>query len=165
MTYGDPCRECGFGWSIPLEGATTMVSDGPIEFTALLAGAVGDERHPDLGWSVAEYVCHVGDNLRIWAERLIGVAAGGPAEVGAYDEHELADARNYERIPLAAAMWSLGRAVDDWLGAVARSARTGPVLIHPERGAQALVDVARSNAHDLVHHRWDIERTLDGTES
>ena len=30
--------------------------------------------------SVAEYVCHVGDNLRIWAERLMGVVEGAPPQ-------------------------------------------------------------------------------------
>jgi hypothetical protein len=57
--------------------------------------------------SVANYVCHVGDNLRIWAERLMGVVEGTPTLVGGCNENELAHARNYESIPLQASMWSV----------------------------------------------------------
>ena len=32
------------------------------------------------------------------------------------------------------------------------------VLIHPERGEMALLDVVRANTHDAQHHLWDIER-------
>lgn len=137
-----------------------MVAGLPPSYVALLATATGVERHPDLGWSVAEYVCHVADNLRIWAERLMGIAGGGPPLVGGYDETALADARNYPSIPLAAALWSLDRSVADWLEAVDRSDSSGEVLIHPDRGGQTLAEVVVSNAHDGVHHRWDIERSL-----
>jgi hypothetical protein len=40
-----------------------------------------------------------------------------------------------------------------------------PVLVHPERGPQLLVDVVRSNAHDAFHHQWDIQRALDGAQA
>jgi hypothetical protein len=158
--YGDPCRECGFVWSASLADSRAVIDGLPDSFRMLVAGASGNERHPDLGWSVSEYVCHVGDNLRIWAERLMGAVDGAADVVGGYNEHELADARNYETIPLAAALWSLGRAVGDWQEAVGRSRVVGTILVHPERGAQTLDDVARSNAHDALHHQWDIERTL-----
>jgi len=158
--YGDPCGGCGFVWSVPIEESLAIVAGSPASFGELVSHAGGNERHPDLGWSVAEYVSHVADNLRIWAERLIGVARGASPEVGAYDEHELADARHYERIPLPAALWSLTRAVTDWQEAVAEAGRIGVVLVHPHRGSQTVVDVATANAHDTFHHRWDIERSL-----
>jgi hypothetical protein len=158
--YGHPCRQCGYRWDVSAADARGTVADLPATYGEVLAGARGDERHPDLAWSVAEYVCHVGDNLRIWAERLMGVARGAPPLVGGYDETALAEARNYPSIPLAAALWSLGRSVDDWVDAVDRSPSTGVVLVHPDRGGQTLVEVMASNAHDAVHHRWDIERSL-----
>jgi hypothetical protein len=144
-----------------VDEAITMVVELPATYRDLLEGATGNERHPDLGWSVTEYIVHVGDNLRIWAERLGGVADGAPTEVGAYDENELADARNYEAIPLQSAQWSLSRSVADWKEAVGLSSRAGTVLVHPERGEQSLSDVVHSNAHDGFHHGWDIERTLE----
>jgi hypothetical protein len=137
-----------------------MVADLPTTFAALLAGATGDERHPDLAWSVTEYVCHVADNLRIWAERLVGIAGGGRPLVAGYDEMALAEARNYPSIPLPAALWSLARSVEDWLATVDRSDAAGVVMVHPERGRLTLAEVMTSNAHDAVHHRWDIERSL-----
>lgn len=76
-TYGDPCRECGYDWSVPQQDAIQLVMDMPRVLRELVADKDVARRHPDLSWSVLEYVCHVGDNLRISAERLIGVAAGG----------------------------------------------------------------------------------------
>ena len=158
--YGDPCRECGFRWTTTLDQARKAVGEIPAVYGGLLDGASGDERHPGLEWSVREYVCHVADNLRIWAERLMGVVGGATAAVGGYDEHRLSEARGYRGIALPAARWSLGRSVDDWLDAVARSDEEGVVLVHPERGALTLADVAVSNAHDAEHHRWDLVRSL-----
>ncbi len=159
--YGDPCRECGFSWAISVADAVSFVSDVPAAYRVLLTDRSGHERDPGLGWSVAEYVSHVADNLRIWAERLIGAVGGAPLPVGSYDENELAHARNYKDIPVQAAMWSLARSVDDWLKAVEASPSPGVVLVHPERGELTLSDVVLSNTHDALHHQWDIERTLE----
>jgi hypothetical protein len=158
--YGDPCRDCGFSWSTSFEDSLAIVVGIPDAYGQTLAGLSGDERHPDLGWSVTEYVLHVGDNLRIWAERLMGVVSGGPEEVGAYDENELADARHYESISLPSAMWSLTRAVDDWQEAVSEASHAGAKLVHPERGTQTVDAVAAANAHDAFHHDWDIKRSV-----
>jgi len=160
--YGNPCRECGFDWATNLDESVALVSRLPDTIRELVSGSTGKERHPDLGWSVGAYVCHVGDNLRIWAERLVGVLESGVTEVHGYDENELAQARHYDGIPLEAAQWSLGRAVNDWCDAVGRSPRIGSVMVHPERGALTLADVAVSNAHDGFHHCWDIKTILSG---
>jgi hypothetical protein len=161
-TYGDPCRECGFDWATPLDDAVLLVARLPVSFGRLLAGASGDERRPDLAWSVGAYVSHVADNLRIWAERLVGGIDGGPLEVAGYDENELASARRYDTIPLQAAQWSLGRSVEDWLHAVKNSSRSSGIIVHPARGTLSLADVVLSNAHDALHHLRDIETTLAG---
>jgi hypothetical protein len=158
--YGDPCRECGFDWAIAMPDALSRVSDLPFVYRALLADRSGREQHPGLGWSVTGYVSHVADNLRIWAERLMGVVGGALPVVGHYDENELAHARNYREIPLEAALWSLTRSVHDWLTSVEASADSGVVLVHPERGELTRSDVVLANAHDALHHQQDIERTL-----
>jgi hypothetical protein len=158
--YGDPCRDCGFPWSTSFEESVAIVVGLPEVYGRTLAGLSGTERHPDLGWSVTEYVLHVADNLRIWAERLMGVVAGGPEHVGAYDENELADARHYEAISVQAAMWSLTRAVGDWREAMAEADRAGAELVHPERGPQTAEQVAAATAHDAFHHYWDIKRSV-----
>ena len=158
--YGDPCRECSFSFSTGLDDSLAYITHVPEEYSALLAEARGAERHPDLSWSVGSYVCHVGDNLRIWAERLAG-SAGGSRVVGAYDDNLLAAARSYPDVPLAAALWSIGRARGDWQAAVAGVSREGVVVVHRERGEMLLEDIARSVAHDAFHHAWDIRRSME----
>ena len=159
-TYGDPCRECGYDWSLSQRDAVELVTKMPRVLRALIADRDVSKRHPDLSWSVLEYACHVADNLRISAERLVGVAAGGSREIGTYDQDLLAVARNYAAIPLEGALWSLERAVSDWKDAIEVASQAGIVLLHPERGDQTVLDVCLNNAHDVHHHRWDIERTL-----
>ncbi len=159
-TYGDPCRECGFDWSLSQAEAIALVSATPSRYAELLRGCHGSQRHPDLDWSAGAYVCHVSDNLRIWAERLAGHALGAVGSVVAYDSDQLARARIYEHVPVEGALWSLNRAAGDWNEAVRLALQNGVVLVHPERGEQTVLDVSRNNAHDAHHHEWDIRRSL-----
>ena len=160
--YGDPCHQCGYSWAVDTTDAITMVADLP-GCLPVPAGGGHRWRTPcGAGWSVSAYVCHVGDNLRIWAERLVGIAAGADRHVAGYDESALARARHYEVDPAP------GRAVVTHLGGggLARrgpavGAGRGPLLLHPERGEQTLAEVVVSNAHDAFHHGWDIARTLE----
>jgi hypothetical protein len=158
--YGDPCRECSFAFSIGLDDSLALIARIPEEFSALLANADGTERHPDLSWSVGSYICHVADNVRIWAERLAGSAAGTTI-VGAYDENLLAKARSYPDVPLTAALWSLNRSREDWRAVLPGVSREAVVVVHRQRGELHLEDVARGIAHDASHHVWDIRRSLD----
>jgi hypothetical protein len=159
--YGDPCRQCGYRWSIERNAAVGLVAAAPNYFSALLAGDDGRARHPDLNWTVTGYVCHVADNLRVWAERLVGAAFGASGVVSAYDEKALAAARRYETVAIEGALWSLGRAAADWQVAVALATEHSIVLHHPARGTVSVADVVRANAHDVAHHGWDIRRSLE----
>jgi hypothetical protein len=158
-TYGEPCRECGYTWSIEATDAETLVAAVPARLTNLLDGATGDERHPALAWSVTSYVAHIGDNLRIWAERVAGIALGGPSAIASYDDNKLAAARNYEALSLPGVLWTLERSTRDWREAVSLIG-LDLEMIHPERGRISRDDIIRNNAHDAVHHVWDIERSL-----
>lgn len=158
-TYGEPCEECGFSWDVDTSDAKALVAGIPALLTEMLTDARGDERHPAVTWSVSSYVAHVGDNLRIWAERLAGIALGGPTTVASYDEEALATARVYQDIPLPAARWSLQRSTRDWLEAV-QMAPSDLEMIHPHLGLIRLDEIVRLNAHDAVHHVWDIKRSL-----
>src|SRR5271155_5849224 len=109
---------------------------------------------------VVGYVCHISDNLHIWAERLVGRASGDSRRVARYDQDLLARARRYDEIALAGALWSLDRAARDWADAVDGAHRAGVTLVHPDRGEQSLLDVVRSNAHDARPHCWDVRRSL-----
>lgn len=160
-TYGQPCRGCGYSWAISAADARAIVAGVPAALVVDLHGASGDERIPGLAWSVTAYVAHVGDNLRIWAERIAGITAGAATGVAGYDENELATARAYDELRLEGVMWSLGHAVRDWLDAVG-AAPPDLEIVHPHRGVLTLTDVVRSNAHDAAHHRHDIGRILGG---
>jgi hypothetical protein len=143
--------------------AVELVSAIPAECSRLLQGVDGSRRHPDLDWPVVAYVCHVADNLRIWAERLAGLALGDDSPVASYDQDLLAQARRYDDVSVAGALWSLERAAGDWRYAVGMADQVGIILVHPERGENSLLDVVRTNAHDARHHAWDIERTITGS--
>lgn len=158
--YGNPCRDCGFGWDLSPAEAVASVRAVPDAYANRLAGATGLERHPDLAWTTAAYVCHVTDNLRTWAERLAGGYLAGDLEVPGYDPDLLALARHYNEVSLAAALWSLRWAVGAWTQSAETALARDLVLRHATRGPQRAEDVARNNAHDAHHHLWDIDRTL-----
>ena len=158
--YGNPCRECGFDWSISMEAAAAIIAEMPGRYTNLLEGQDGSIRHPSLSWSVGAYVCHVGDNLRIWAERMWSSVGAEQAHLEAYDQDELASVRRYESIPLATALWTLAHAADVWQEAFEAAGKGEPIFNHPERGQLTLSDLVQSNCHDAMHHEWDIRRSL-----
>lgn len=112
--FGDPCGECGYTWSISRSDAAALIRAAPARYADALRERDGSERHPDLEWSVGAYVCHVTDNVRIWSERLAGVALGASGQVANYDNDLLARARAYDGVPLQGSLWSLGRAAADW---------------------------------------------------
>lgn len=160
-TYGDPCAQCGFHWAVSQEEAVAIVKATPAELARVLSGLDGRQRHDALTWPAVAYVAHVGDNLRIWAERLAGLASGDPGPVAPYDQDLLALARRYDQLALAGALWSLAGAARDWADAVRLADDAGVTLVHPDRGPQSVLDVVRSNAHDACHHCWDVRRTVE----
>lgn len=162
--YGDPCRECGFAWRITPDQAVDLVRNIPTTYSRLLEHRTGFERHPDLTWNASAYVSHVTDNLRIWAERLAGARLSRAREVAAYDQDLLAEAKSYNEIDLSGALWSLTDAVNAWLDSVTLARQRDVTLLHASRGIQTVDDVARNNAHDGIHHAWDIQRIVNYVE-
>jgi hypothetical protein len=156
--YGNPCRGCGYEWSIDVNDAIQLVRLIPERYARLIGDADGSRHGAGLDWSSGAYVCHVTDNLRIWAERLVAVTRGSDWPIAQYDSDLLARARNYEAVALEGALWSLSDSVSAWVSAVAGAEAHEVVLRHPERGLQTVSDVVRNNAHDAHHHAWDIER-------
>lgn len=158
--YGNPCRECHFDWEMRPTATVRLVEGLPAEYAGRLRNATGREFHPDLAWSTSAYVSHVSDNLRIWSERLKGALVSGEKRVAGYDQDLLGVARRYEEINLHAALWSLDWAVLGWTRTMREALKAGTELEHSTRGIQRAEDIARSNAHDAVHHLWDIDRIL-----
>jgi hypothetical protein len=160
--YGDPCRECGFDWSLTPEQAVEQVAGWGPRLRQVVLGADGDRRRPAGGWSVSEYVSHVGDNLRQWTERVQSARLAGQHEVAGYDPDALAAARGYATLPLAVAVWSSIRAAASWVEVLSLALDEQVVLQHATRGPQRAADIARNNCHDAHHHLWDIRRILAG---
>lgn len=156
--FGDPCRDCGFDWSLSPSDAIGWMSQVAARFASRTQEATGLERLE--GWSVAEYVCHVGDNLRQWTERIQASRLAHTAEVTGYDPDELAHARNYAAIPLPVAIWSLRLSSAAWCTVLNDAVTENVVLTHATRGAQTASDIARNNTHDAHHHLWDVHRIL-----
>jgi hypothetical protein len=158
-TYGDPCRGCGFEWAIVTQDAVRVIQAAPEAYAALVADATGAEKAPGLDWNVTAYVAHVADNLRIWAERLAAAVGTRPLVVTRYDENALAVARRYVELPLVGTLWSLREAVEEWHRAW-KLTEAPRELLHSERGRIRADEVAVTNAHDVIHHKWDIARCL-----
>lgn len=159
--YGDPCRECGYRWSSSVDDAMEIVAGASHRYGSLLRGLDGSQRDPDLAWPAVGYVCHVGDNLRIWAERLAGALDGCSRPIRPYDADLLARARAYDSVPLAGALWSLDRAASEWREVMVKARAADLWLTHPDRGRQSAEEVAMSNGHDTHHHEWDLRRITD----
>jgi len=163
--WGNPCGQCGFDWSRSPESVIAAVEELPAKFDALLAGRTGDETAADAHpgrpvWSAKAYVFHVADNLRIFAERLEGVFAGAPSTLAAYDQDELAAARNYEAMSVQSALWSVRTATETWADAARESLTRDDTFVHAERGALTATELTRGPAHDAVHHLLDVKRAV-----
>jgi hypothetical protein len=156
VAYGDPCRECGFEWSVEPATCIAIVSDAPARFKSILAGQDGRKAHPNLQWNATAYVVHVADVLRIWSDRIAAVALGASDPVVPYDEDRLGDVRGYVSLPLSGALWSFGRAVGDWQAAEQLAESAAVTLAHPEQGPLPLDDVRRIMAHEIEHHVADL---------
>ncbi|TFD50742.1 hypothetical protein E3T43_18080 [Cryobacterium sp. Hh7] len=109
-------------------------------------------------WSVTEYVCHVSDSLRTWAERMIGVVVTGTTDVDSFSPDELATARRYGASTLTGALWGLRKASQEWVEAFSSVRDPHSILIHRVRGPQSILEIARGNEHDALHHLWDLSR-------
>ncbi len=149
-----------FDWSLAPAEAVSLIADAPQEVERRVRTARGDERRSGSGWSVSEYVSHVGDNLRNWAERLQAARLSGVQEVVGYDPDELSRVRGYGAIPLQVAVWSLRVSSEMWVPVMRAALAERVVLSHASRGRQRAEDIACNNGHDFFHHLWDIDQIL-----
>lgn len=159
-TFGDPCRVCAFEWSIAVSDARAVISTAPTRFSEVIGEHDGHGRCRELEWTAGGYVCHVGDSLRVWAERVANVALGDAGPVAEYNQDALAVARSYAKVGVRGALWSLGRAVNDWNAALELVDGDNFAMSHPELGVMTILDVILIRAHDVHHHAHDVQRCL-----
>jgi hypothetical protein len=159
--YGDPCRECGYHWTITQPEALALVADIPQRFRDALEGKDATLIHPNLTWSAAAYVAHVTDNLRIFAERFAALDMGAYGDTVPYHPDLLAEARSYNSIPVAGALWSLENASRDFVRAVEMTEGKNVTMIIDDHGPQNVLELVKTTTHDAYHHVWDVQRTVD----
>jgi hypothetical protein len=117
--------------------------------------------HPSLTWSAKAYVCHIADNLRIWAERLEAGLRGDGGQLASYDDNLLAVARGYEQVSWRVAWVALEWSVSTWVETAEHALEGGLTLHHPDRGPLTAADVIATNCHDASHHLWDVSRIVE----
>jgi hypothetical protein len=99
----------------------------------------------------------------VWGERLAASTVSVEAmTLVPYESDALAAARRYNSLPLHGALWALDEAAKSWVRAW-RSVDPASTFIHPDRGGITAEDIARTNAHDVVHHRLDVTRCIAHT--
>ncbi|HOW94034.1 MAG TPA: DinB family protein [Mycolicibacterium fallax] len=159
--YGEPCRECGFGWRQPYEQVLAEHDRIHHGYADAVTAQSYRARIDALAWSVGEYVCHVADNEHIWVERFAALPKMAEPRVAPYDQNALAAARHYPEIPYEAAMGSVRRAHGDFTHAV-NALPAAMEFHHPEAGTLTVLGALRVAVHECHHHLWDIRRILAG---
>ena len=153
--YGDPCRVCGFIWSLDLYTAKEIIV-GAADRLGSLRRAPAETTTPIRGtWGVAGYVAHMADTVRIRAERLAAASLDTTAAVVPYDEEALGNVMGYNKASLLGSLWALERALEGWRAAHAL-AEPDVRLVHSEQGPLTVDGAQRILAHEVHHHTMDI---------
>lgn len=155
---GDPprvCPVCGWDWSVDAGDALEAIADAPDRYAELLADRDGMAPAADGGWNATAYLWHLTDLARAWSERWVQVRAMPGSLLAGWDPDELAEARNYRRLPTAAAEWALRDAVSSF---VTQSNLVAPAATfeHGDWGQGTVADGIRWLGHEFVHHQLDV---------
>jgi hypothetical protein len=110
-------------------------------------------------WSVVQYLWHTVDVLRYGAERLWTLDLDPARGLAAWDENDIARARNYSALSPVVGLRAYASAVNVWLDA-AQAAPSDTRATHPEFGILNALDVIRRNSHEVEHHLADILGTI-----
>lgn len=159
------CPDCGADvQTVALEDLGRAITDTVAAFGRTLAAADPDgvrDRPSDDVWSALEYACHVRDLLGVFEHRVRGTlkTPGMQLAVWDVDASAMNDAYN-DQVPVLVAeeMATMARSftgvlidLDAEAWEVAADRRGRPFTIR---------DMARFVLHELIHHRWDAERSL-----
>lgn len=171
-----PCEECGFNYDTgELQGTVTTLirqaADCSMAVTKAAAGADPDvvrlRPEPEV-WSAIEYACHVRDVLEVQRQRIAQCLAEDRPVYAPMDRTGRVKQRKYEDqdpLEVAAALVRFARE----FGAAAR-VLTPPQLgklglyNYPVRAPRTLGWIIRHTAHEIQHHRHDINGVLARVE-
>ena len=158
--FGTPipqaCSTCGYDLATTPEAALATIEMAPPRYRALLHGRDGMVPAADGGWNATSYVWHLADLARGWAERWVVLNASPGALLAGWDPDELAQARNYTRMPTVSALWALDRSVS---ALVPLSHELGPTteFLHGDWGVGTVGEALVWMGHEFVHHELDVD--------
>ena len=157
--YGeDPpsrCPQCEFAWDLDFDDTLKVIRDAPSQIAGQLDGRDGLATPSDGSWNAVAYVWHLTDLARAWAERWVQISHDPGSELIGFDPDDLADARNYRRLPAAPGLWALRGAVQQLLDATGLLSADSEFL-HGDWGRGTVTDAMRWLAHEFRHHEMDI---------
>lgn len=151
----DRCPQCSGQWLRSPAESSVVIAGAAERFAARLGEGEDRDRDPGV-WSPAGYTMHTGDWLRIWAERLVAVAAAPARALPSIDQDALAVVRGYDGVSEAAALHVLDAGAREVLEV---HRRVTPVAFdHPSFGPADADAILSWLAHEVDHHAWDVAR-------
>jgi hypothetical protein len=160
----DRCSECEFNWNLASGDAVSLVETSPKRIARLFRGSEEATRRPAPEvWSPSTYLWHLVDVLRIGSERLLTVSIDPAAGIPCWDENDLAEVRQYDKLSPRVAVGVYGDAVSAWV-AMTDGVPVNASVEHPEFGTLTAEDIIRRNAHEVQHHELDIRRGLKAVD-
>jgi hypothetical protein len=154
------CPDCGFNW----DEADYEDLVGQCVRSVAVFGEVLSQIDPDVAvapglWSASRYVWHTVDVLRFGTERFWTLSADPSFGVPAWEENVMAETRSYDQLSPMVGLIALISAARAWRDA-ALEAPHDVSTPHPEAGSICAFDVVQTNAHEVCHHLWDVQRGL-----
>lgn len=154
------CPECNFDWIISKSNAIAIVESCPERYRAAI-GELGSElAGDDVKWGAAQYLWHMVDVIRYGTERLLALKLDASKGAMTWDADEAMHLRRHSPMSVAVGLASLELAVEHWRQ-VALSVPDDLRIAHPEFGVMDVAAMCKRNAHEVVHHEWDILRSYD----
>jgi hypothetical protein len=159
VSEAERCPECDYSWSIASADAVGIVTAATERYELLLAGTARAPSVNEGGWSADEYLWHVVDVLRFGTDRLWTLSVDPTSGIPGWDQDAMARVRNYAKLSITVGLKALDRAAKGWVEA-AEDAPSDAHVEHPVLGRLTALDSIRRNAHEVVHHAWDIEQLV-----
>ena len=159
------CKECGFDYnSVPTEAIGPWLrSNAQALLDALSAGDLRARPEPDV-WSPLEYTCHVRDVMQIQIGRVArGLAEDTPSFRPMQRDERAARLRYNDQDPVVVREQVLdaAAALADVFDGLTQAQLARTVTYNwPVEMIRPLRWVGRHTVHELVHHRFDIERGM-----
>ncbi len=166
--YGEPCRACGYSWSLSYDEALQKVCEAPGRLRELIEGRedAAMQKPDEDTWSPSGYVWHLSDWFRIQGQRIYAIDQDPrysfvPLKV---EPDELGSIFEYDALPPVSGLWALDRAAELFVQA-ARGADRGRAFTAPKGESWTVGQLIVWVAHEAVHHEMDVRRGLEDLEA